>query len=216
MSARAFAALILVAAATCASAQRRDDDARHTADSAAALFHRSVFAHAYAHGYEAGFHAADQDIQMGRAAMDLNSRQAQKQMSPPSTPQNCDRKLYSSGYREGFRAGYIDSASGRSFRSVGELRALADGLQGNAAASNAPSFDRAFAEGYVAGRSFDHTKAAPVATFDYLATWCRSAPEMTRHGGNSPDYCEGYTRGYRLGYDDARQQPIEAAKNAKR
>src|SRR5437899_8259795 len=107
MSARAIATIFLLAAATCAAAPRDpDNDARHASDAAAALFRRSTFAHAYAHGYEAGFHAADQDVQLGRAPMNLNSRQAEKEMSPPSRPANCDRKLYTSGYRQGFRAGY--------------------------------------------------------------------------------------------------------------
>jgi hypothetical protein len=188
------AALLAAALALAAT-----DPEAHMNDPAGALCSRSAFAHGYLHGYFEGFHNADLDIHMGRAARPKG----------PRKPEHADKEIPSSdpasfhkGYSKGYEAGYNDGISGREFRAIAELRAVAADLA--AAAGGPASFDRGFASGYASGRQYTSEHEAPIYDFHYVLGFCLAS--MTDNPG--PGYCDAYTRGFRLGYDDgALQRP---------
>lgn len=183
--------LMVAAGLGSAAAQKPDlhfDDAR-----AAALYHRSAFAHGYLHGYEAGFHVADQDIHTGH----LQPGQAIAVPKPrgDSGFQTGfgDKKLFSAGFRQGFRAGYTDSINDREFRALRELREAAADLDPHGPAR---PFDRNFSSGYLSARETGQA-AAPSA----------SACGLPAAAAHAPEDCDAFGRGYRLGVADARLAP---------
>jgi hypothetical protein len=187
-----------------------DECAAHARDAAAPLLTRSAFAHGYLHGYEEGFHAADQDIHTGHTYMLV--RAPERKMRTAYKRQFGDRELYLAGFREGARAGYDDSISGRAFRAIGELRTASASLNPS---PHDHSFDRAFADGYFAGRSFGRSDAQPLTDFNFVGAICRAS----KRAPNGADYCDAYARGYRVGYGDGRTSsptPRESQQTAHR
>jgi len=190
-----------------------DDCAFHTKDSSAALFARSAFAHGYLHGYEQGFHSADQDIHTGHTYLLPVLRSTERKLRSSYRTDFGDRALYMAGFREGARAGYDDGVAGRAFRAIGPLRSAATGL---ISAPHDHNFDRAFADGYFAGRSFGRSDAQPITDFNFVGAICRASRQSPNHGA---DYCDAYARGYQVGYGDGRAAtpaPREANQTASR
>jgi hypothetical protein len=179
------------------------DQEAHMSDAAGRLCARSSFAHGYLHGYEEGFHDADLDIHMGR----VNSGSTHKPGKPEKELPAADSGSFRSGYEEGYKTGYSDGIGGRAFRAIAELRAIAADLEAPAGSA----FDRGFASGYASGRRYISENVAPILDFSYVLGYCLAS--ATENPG--PGYCDAYTRGFRLGYDDGTLQrtPALTARN---
>ncbi len=177
---------------------------QHLDDRAGVLYQRSAFAHGYLHGYEDGFHEADQDLHMGHLLPGVTVHRERRDTQSSYRLEFGDRNLFMKGYREGLRAGYDDGVAGREFRAIDDLRAAADGLDPN---RNAMHFDRGFADGYAGGRQQTATQNVTSIDFSYVGSWCR---EQLKHNESSDQYCDAYTRGYRLGYSERARQPERA------
>src|SRR5438105_11399838 len=95
-----IAGLSLVLACHLAAAQATKPACPHSQDKAAPIYSRSAFAHGYIHGYEDGFHAADQDLHMGRVARGVAATK------PTGHPERrvavSDRHSFCKGENEGF------------------------------------------------------------------------------------------------------------------
>ena len=190
---------LMCVAALCSAANHRALDV-HTQDGAAVLYQRSSFAHGYLHGYEDGFHAADQNLQLGHTANGIKSRLDAHDLAPRSRMPEGDPGLYAMGYRQGAEAGYADGIGEREFRAIRELRLAADGLD---TATPAQHFDRGFADGYAAGRTQGARNEYTVSDFSYVGAYCR---DHLRTAATPDSYCDAYTRGYRMGFNDGRTQ----------
>ena len=197
VSGAAEVGLAVLLACSAAAAQAPKPACPHFADKAAPLYSRSAFAHGYIHGYEDGFHAADQDIHMGRLARGISP------MKPAERPERRlpinDRTSFRKGYKRGFDTGYSDGAAGREFRAIGDLRVAAADLN---ASDSDPTFDRGFQQGYAAGRQYSLINTQPIADFSYAAEYCSKSLNQAPQKTDTAAFCNAYARGFRLGYDD--------------
>ena len=189
----------------------------HLSDAAAPLYAHSSFAHGYIHGYEDGFHTADQDVQFGR----LN-RGVRRKMTghPDNNIETADHGSFRKGYEQGFSAGYRDSAAGREFRAVAALREAAAALQLQNTGANDPAFDHAFREGYLAGQTYARRFPKPITDFNYVAAYCAAHVKGMRSVADREkppqSECPVYTQGFRIGYADTRiQQPAQTTASTK-
>ena len=192
------AVLGLALASSAADAHKADT---HLSDPAAALYARSPFAHGYIHGYEDGYHAADQDLQFGRLMRGMRSKPGPH---PENKISSSDRASCRKGYAQGFASGYRDSAAGRDFRAIAALRVLAAAVPADVPTADR-GFDRGFNDGYFAGEAYAAKSNPPIKDLGYISAFCaewygRKDPQA------KPDQCQGYTAGFRLGYSDARLQ----------
>jgi hypothetical protein len=211
-----FAALavVLVAAAPLLAQQKADD---HMADAASPLYQRSAFAHGYLHGYEQGFHLADLDIQMGHMLPGVRIRRESHEEDPHYRSAYGDKNLFVAGFKLGMRAGYADSVGGVAFRAISEMRNAADGLSAEPTSAH---FDRGFYEGFLTGEHQGAGDAHASADLGNVSNACRQQHAADKPEQNQP-YCDGYTRGFRLGYSDGRaqqlatQKAIETAQNGR-
>ncbi len=153
---------------------------------------RSTWLHGYMHGYEQGFHEGDLDLQLARDARDSEKIRGFRD-SVGYQRAFGGKQLFREGYQEGFRVGYADSFTGRRFRALSALERAADGLQGSTPPVPNKSFDEGFATGYDAGRREGLREAR-----NGLGLHQRAAP----CGDHNGDYCDGYGRGFRMGYAD--------------
>lgn len=208
--------LLAIAASSFAQTADRKPDA-HLSDAAAPLYVHSSFAHGYIHGYEDGFHTADQDLQFGR----LN-RGVHRKMTghPEANVETADRGSFRKGYEQGFGAGYRDSAAGREFRAVAALREAAATLSSVNPAGNDPALDHAFREGYFAGQSYASHSPKPITDFNYVAAYCAAHVKGMRSVADREkppqSECPAYTQGFRIGYADTRiQQPAQTTASTK-
>jgi flagellar biosynthesis/type III secretory pathway protein FliH len=169
----------------------------------AAVLARSAFAHGYRHGYEEGYHLGNIDVNMGRLAR--TKRDQFHGVSQGYSPQFGPKKSFETGFEAGLRAGYSDGFMGRSFRGVEVTRALAKALErAFPADSSGQYFDQGLATGY--GQGFQKGTAAPGLAMPLEAsviTCPQSRPQNTSDAAAESSYCEGYRRGYVLGYTDA-------------
>jgi hypothetical protein len=181
----------LVLAAGSVSGENPD---RHlAADHTGSLCRESAFVHGYIHGYENGFRTGDLDIHLGhkpRALGDLK----EFHRSAGYRPEFGDRGYFRLGYQQGFRAGYADVLRGGSFRGITQLRQAADGY-GDSKARN-KEFDQAVSAGYSAGHVQGLREFRTGSEFPSASRNCLSS----RH---STSYCDGYGRGFGIGYADA-------------
>ena len=183
-------------------------------DAAGTLYQRSAFAHGYLHGYEEGFHLADLDIQLGHF---LPGVKAHRDVRPDLHYRSAygDKALFSAGFKLGMRAGYADSVGGKEFRAISGLRTAADGL---AAGTASKHFDRAFYEGFLSGQRQGSTDPHVVTDFAPIGSTCL---QQNAKAGDHEQYCDGYARGFQLGYGDGRAEflagdkRIQTAENGK-
>ncbi|MEO6119797.1 MAG: hypothetical protein ABIP12_03835 [Terriglobales bacterium] len=84
-------------------------------DQARKLYSASAFAHGHRHGYEEGFRTADLEIHVGRQERELREKDIPKADYQKGFG---DKKFFQQGFAHGFKAGYKDSYSNRSFRLV--------------------------------------------------------------------------------------------------
>ena len=175
---------LLVAAPALLLAGQGKDDAHWNGDSAAPLYHVSVFAHGFIHGYEDGFRIADEIYQLGMAPASFNSYPQYKDATSHYDSSFGPKDRFKAGYREGFRAGYGDSIQNRRFRAVDAARASAAGISGNVGSY----FDLGFEGGFRAAAAADAEDA--VLPCDAQTA---NNQRMIKAG-----YCDGFARGVRF------------------
>lgn len=164
------------------SAYAGTPDRHESGDPASPLYRQSVFAHGYIHGYEAGFHVADDDYQMGRAARDVRELREFKGADAGYREEFGSKQEFRQGFREGFRAGYDDSFHNRPFGAVSAARVAADGLQSDAHPD--VNFEAGFVDGY---------HAASTGTAQSCVSQRSPASKL------SLNYCDGFGRGFQFG-----------------
>jgi len=179
-------------------AQRPDS---HLTDSAANLFQRSAFAHGYQHGYEQGFHLADLDIQMGHLLPGVKAKSDRRDQDPQYRSNYGDKGLFVAGYKLGMRAGYADSLGGVPFRALDEMRLAANGLP----SGSSKYFDRGVYEGFVNGERQGAKNALARIDLEVVSNTCM-AQKAAVNPAESVPYCDGYVRGFQLGFSDGRAQ----------
>lgn len=172
---------------------RQGDDAHWNGDSAAPLYHLSVFAHGFIHGYEDGFRIADAVYQLGMPAASLDSYPQYKTATSHYDNSYGPKDHFKTGYREGFRAGYGDSLQNRRFRAVDAARDSAAGLS----LSPGSAFDAGFEGGF---------RAASVAAVEDAVLPC-DAQAANNQRIVKAGYCEGFARGVRFWQEAAAPPP---------
>jgi hypothetical protein len=203
--------LFLIVTYNQASAQ--ECEARHLRGKAVpSILPSSAFAHGYMHGYEDAFHMADVDLQMGnRTARLPEETREYKKGTAGYLPIFGRRDRYRSGYRTGFRLGYSDALSGREFRAFEAARVSAVGM--DPVQTPDVDFDEGFLDGYKAGVHQRASDPRPVDNFDFVLPHCTGS---TGKRARAQQYCDGYARGYRLGYSDGESrepsQPLRTAR----
>ena len=155
--------------------------------------HRSAFIHGYMHGYEEGFHEADFDLHMGRISRgdfgrDHGSVGYHKQFGP--------KRMFDSGFHEGFRVGYSDAAMGRSFRAIENVIAATGGAAATETATESSAFDQGARLGYLAGQ---HQGLAD-ARSQHEANPSPACP--VSDGKSKEEFCAAYSSGFGIGYAD--------------
>jgi hypothetical protein len=180
------------------------EDRHEGSDPASALYRQSVFAHGYIHGYEAGFHLADDDYQMGRGLRDVPELKQFKEADEGYRDSFGNKEDFKRGYREGMRAGYDDSFHNRPFRAVSAARLASEGLVADGKVDW--NFESGFVDGFQAAEA-----GAPQSCFGQKS---RPAARM------SAAYCDGFNRGIQFGLQlpsmaapqSAQVRPATAAK----
>jgi flagellar biosynthesis/type III secretory pathway protein FliH len=103
-----------------------------------------------------------------------------------------DAKSFRQGYRQGFRAAYGDAFRGIPYRGINQVREAA---QGHSLTADWKEFDKAASTGYDAGYATAQHDSMPPSAVQQASEHCPAS-----HYNH--DYCEGFSRGYRLGYSD--------------
>lgn len=180
-------AVLLLTLGAVSAAQERHLDRPATG----VLFARSAFAHGYIHGYEEGFHSGDLDLQYGREVRDPASLAPYKHPCAAYRESFGSKKLFKSGFEDGFRAGYSDAVSEESFHAVESLRNVADSI--NATPRDAAAFDDGFRDGYHMGRRQGTDDGRTLSVANPINPPCLGLPEV---------YCDAFARGFQVGYTD--------------
>jgi len=186
-------------------AQAQPPDYHITADPFHATYSRSAFLHGHRHGYEDGYHAADQDLHIGRPAQILSPKfRVPKAMAYRSDYGS--KASFRHGYEAGFIAGYSDSYTGRQFNHPPEQMVAAPPkknleapAQPPASATSDAEFDSGVYEGY-------RTAAADQAKFELLPGLAQYAEDFCHQNlirGTVNEFCAGYGDGFVLGKTDA-------------
>ncbi len=193
-----------VLAPICGSGQAVD---RHlSSDPAHVLYQKSTYAHGYIHGYEDGFHNADIDIHMGRGERPLSVMKDFRDSDGGYRNEFGDKQYFRLGYKQGFREGYSDAIRGGQFRAIDQTRKAAAGI-GAAGDLKRKEFDRAFSDGYDAGRESGTNSSWDVPDFEQTANRCESRLPRSETG-HSGEYCDAFMRGFNLGFDDGQASRI--------
>lgn len=159
------------------------------------LAHRSAFLHGYLHGYEQGFHDADLNLQMGRAVAPSDKPKTRKD-ELGYRHEFGDKRLFESGFRQGYDVGYSDSMAGRSFRAVDTVQEVTPRLAPDSAGAPSRDFDAGFSAGYLSGRHQGLSDARLDSPFALPPSPCPA------HRQTGQEFCAAYTTGYRMGYSD--------------
>ena len=189
---RVFRALLLllglVATAAAGAKEKPFCPNWHLGDAAPPIAHRSDFTHGYLHGYEAGFHMGDQDVHIGR---DMGDAQGAFKRMPDGKKMRRSGK-FRNGFEEGFRAGYGDAFSGRRFRAIDTLRAIASPAV--ITDRNRAAFDSGMVNGYAMAVAGEQNR---------LQAHMDRCESSVPGGGKDAAYCDGLRRGAKLGGADA-------------
>jgi flagellar biosynthesis/type III secretory pathway protein FliH len=180
-------AVLLFALGAVVAAQERHLDRVSTG----VLFARSAFAHGYIHGYEEGFHSGDMDLQYGRGMRDPASLAPYKHPCAAYRESFGSKKLFKSGFEDGFRAGYSDAVHEEKFHAVESLRNVADRI--TATPKDATAFDDGFRNGYDTGRRQGADDGRNLSVANPINPPCLGLPEV---------YCDAFARGFQVGYTD--------------
>jgi ribosome modulation factor len=185
-------------------AQAQPPDYHVTADPFHSTYSRSVFLHGHRHGYEDGYHAADQDLHLGRQPQILNPKFHIPKMIGYRSEYG-SRASFRHGYDAGYIAGYSDSYTGRQFSHPGEHVATLPAKntiqpQGQSAVPITDAdFDSGVYEGY-------RSAVADKANFDLhpgLAQYAEDFCHQNLIRGTASGFCSGYGSGFVLGKSDA-------------
>lgn len=167
------------------------------------LTSRSAFAHGYRHGYEEGYRQGNMDINMSRPA---KTKYSQFKGLPLGYSSDFGpRRSFELGFQEGLKPGYSDGYTGRKFRAITALRAIAAGLDHKASAADARNFhfDNGVIAGYMEGFSHALAGNSSAADLDFRAVECTQGHGAgQQEAGVRESYCSGYRRGYALGHAD--------------
>ncbi len=189
----------------CSAVPALGQDAHLSEPASGAIYSRSAFVHGYRHGYEEGYHLGNLDINMGRLARSKKSHVPG--LSRGYSPEFGPKKLFEAGFHAGVAAGYGDGYTGRVFRAVDSVRALAVALDQalpSAEQKESSFFDQGLAEGYRDGFDRKEPAGAPNTLLDFRNVGCAQRPaEGAANSWNGGGYCEGYRRGFFLGHADA-------------
>jgi hypothetical protein len=160
--------------------------------STGALFLDSAFAHGYRHGYDEGFHLADLDIHMGRAAQPMNKREF-RQAGHEYNNSFGSKARFQQGYEAGLSVGYADGFAGRDYLASERTKLAASGLADALPPSRREYFDEGFAGGYASA----HGESVPSKgmTLDYVEQYCHEK----LLGSHPAEYCSGFSRGFIFG-----------------
>jgi hypothetical protein len=214
MVTRFLVLFVLVAfVVNCQFAPLLAEDTHLKESGSAALLARSAFAHGYRHGYELGFHQGNIDANMARPP---KSRPAQFKGMPSGYESAFGaRKSFEHGFTLGINAGYGDGYAGHAFRAVAELRRASEALDLQAPVQDPQNlnFDTGVASGYRDG--FDRAASGRSEPgIDLRSVSCAQSPVTDK--AIEEFYCDGYRRGYLLGYGDgavslAQRKVLEAS-----
>jgi hypothetical protein len=172
-------------------------DAHMTQQSVGALYHRSAFVHGYMHGYEEGFHWGNLDFQTGRQ----QPRSKESRASKSSYDKSFGTKAtFRSGYHRGFLAGYCDGGHGREFRAHDMAKQAARDLPTAEDSKHLAVFDKGVNDGYDLGAVRGQNASRDDNDFDSTTDLC--APGSKELRSHAPIYCDGFRRGYTIGYSD--------------
>jgi hypothetical protein len=195
-----FALLVLTLACQCIFLVAEDSHLQESGS--AALLTRSAFAHGYRHGYEQGFHQGNVDANMARPPKNIAARF--KGMPSGYESRFGARKSFEQGFAQGIKAGYNDGYPGHAFRGVAQLREAGASLDLQAPPQDPANlhFDAGVALGYRDG--FDRAFAG--RSEPQLDPRNVSCPQPSSSGGQGKAmvdlHCDGYRRGYLLGFAD--------------
>ncbi|MGZ4858323.1 MAG: hypothetical protein ACXV8M_02095 [Candidatus Angelobacter sp.] len=194
--------LTLFLAAGFALSARAQDPHLSESGSAVVLSH-SAFAHGYRHGYEEGYHVGNADISLGTSPRlkikDIHG------LKLGYSPQFGPRNVFERGFQAGLKAGYGDGYSGRLFRAVDTLRAVAASLEDTQSSADPrfTYFDEGFFSGYNEGFDRGGSDQSSTAQVDFHFVGCSDFRTAKQRGLPAEEsYCEGYRRGFALGHAD--------------
>lgn len=195
--------LLALSISLTATAFAQQPDYHLTQDRNRGFYKECAFAHGHRHGYEEGFHAGDEDYQLRRPGYLLQRSAKAKGYVPVFG----DKNQFNSGYEAGFRAGYADSFSGKSFRALNPITL-------ESAAASPSDLQSGFVSGYRAGYINSNSIADEPGIAESASWRC----QQERH---SAAFCNAYGSGYVLGKTDKssiallnQAQPTSLAKNA--
>ena len=175
---------LLVAAPALLLAGQGKDDAHWNGDSAAPLYHVSVFAHGFIHGYEDGFRIADEIYQLGMAPVSFNSYPQYKDATSHYDSSFGPKDRFKAGYREGFMTAYREGFG-----------------------PNAPRYGAAYREGQARGLSEGREAGREDAQRNHWDLEGQRELVLADSGyrqelGSRSEYEEGYRAGFRQGYSE--------------
>ena len=191
-----------LAAGAMAQADANSFDQHVNEDRAGPLYRRSVFAHGYIHGYEDGFREGDIDFQTGHDPRDVKRLKEFRSADGGYRRTFGNRDQFRAAYRRGLATGYTDALAGREFRGVAAARRAADGLADRPDVSSDNTFDHGFRQGYEAGQARGQSAIRDHVSYNSAPSACTPNPGSPPPPGQPQDFCDGYTRGYLMGYDD--------------
>lgn len=168
------------------------DAERHLTDSrSGSLCRHSAYVHGYIHGYESGFRMGDLEFHLGRQPREVNRLKEYRRVAGYRREFG-DSGSFRRGYRQGFRAAYEDALRGVSFRGIDQIRHAAQGVSLTA---DSKEFDQAASAGYDAGFAAGQQDSTPPSAPQRTSEVCPASHDGT-------DYCQGFSRGFLLGYAD--------------
>jgi hypothetical protein len=168
------------------------DAEHHLTDSlSGSLCRHSAYVHGYIHGYENGFRMGDLEFHLGREPRAVNLLKEYRHVAGYRREFG-DSGSFRRGYQHGFRAAYEDALRGTSFRGIDQIRHAA---QGASLTADSKEFDQAASAGYDAGFAAGQQDSTPPSAVQQTSEACPAS-------GNDNGYCEGFSRGFQLGYSD--------------
>ncbi len=169
------------------------------------ILSRSAFAHGYRHGYEEGYHAGNIDINMGRQVRAQKSQFHGLKLKLGYSSGFGPKHSFEDGFEAGLKAGYTDGYTGRTFRAVDSLRAVAAAMAAAVPPEDPSSayFDQGVAFGYRDGFQQGELAAPAAVSMDFHLVACTQFhPDSGKDSLAQGSYCEGYRRGFVLGRAD--------------
>lgn len=212
-----FLFLFLLASSLHAQSPPSRGDYHTLEDEGRRLYSVSAFAHGHRHGYESGYHLADEEIHFGLRQRDLNQNDVPHAMKFKSD--FGDKKVFRQGFVHGFLAGYRDSYAREPFRvpewlqEVPPFAWMNDLPQADGATQPTRTLRRAFDNGarmgYESGLLAPLGETAALALGRRAGEACSATPESKNDG-----FCDGFRQGFLLAVRDRAPAPAMAERPA--